>query len=344
MKLATYRDGSRDGQLVVVSRDLVLAHYATATATRLQQVLDDWNFLSPQLQDLSVALNQGRARHAFAFDARQCMAPLPRAYQWAEALAYVNHQVLLRKACGTETPNRFFAEPLLHQRSSDDLGGPSDSVWFGDAAGAIDFSAGLAVITGDVALGASPGQALDGVRLLMLVNAWRLGSGSGSGPDSNSTLGLGQEHLPSLAAGAFSPVAITPDELGEAWTGGRLHASLHSACNGKKVGLCKTGPEMTFHFGQLISHLAKTRRLRAGAIVSTGPVSNADAARGYHCIAEKRARETLAHGAPRTGYLVAGDALRIEMKGRDGLSLFGVIEQQIAGPLTDRPDATAAPA
>ena len=334
MKLATYQDGSRDGQLVVVSRDLALAHYATATATRLQQVLDDWNFLSPQLQDLSVALNQGRARHAFAFDARQCLAPLPRAYQWAEALAYVNHRVLLRKANGAETPNRFFAEPLLHQRCSDDLLGPTDSVWFGDAAGAIDFSAGLAVITGDVAMGASPGQALDGVRLLMLANAWRLGSDSTLGPDLP----------PSLPAGAFSPVAITPDELGEAWTGGRLHASLHSACNGKKVGLCETGPEMTFHFGQLISHLAKTRRLRAGAIVSTGPVSNADAARGYHCIAEKRARETLAHGAPRTGYLVAGDALRIEMKGRDGLSLFGVIEQQIAGPLTDRPDATAAPA
>ena len=332
MKLATYRDGSRDGQLVVVSRDLGLAHYATAIASRLQQVLDDWNFLSPQLQDLSVALNQGRARHAFAFDARQCMAPLPRAYQWADGLACVNHLVRLRQAVGATTPNRFFTQPLIDPRCSDDLQGAHDPVWWrggadtdADADG-LDFSAGLAVITGDVALGASPAEALDGVRLLMLVNGWRRQALAPAEPDW--ALGGAQRAL----AGACSPVAVTPDELGDAWKGGRLHGTLQSACNGRRVGGCDSGPAMTFHFGQLISHLAQARRLRAGCIVSSGPISPADAAQGHSCLSEKRAAETLAHGAPRTDYLRSGDTVRIELNGRDGLSVFGAIAQQVVGP------------
>ena len=326
MKLATYRDGSRDGQLVVVSRDLALAHHATPIASRLQQVLDDWNFISPQLQDLYEILNNGKARHAFPFDARLCMAPLPRAYQWADGRACVNHWVRLRLAAGTETPNRFFAEPLIHQRCSDDLLGATDDVGCADAAQGLDFAAGLAVITGDVALGAPPAQALDGVRLLMLANGWHRQALAPAGADP--VLHDAQNAL----AGAFSPVAVTPDELAGAWQGGRVHGTLQSACNGKKIGACETGPAMTFHFGQLISYLAQTHRLRAGAIVGSGPVSPLDEAQGQSCLREKRAAETLAHGAPRTAYLTAGDTVRIEMKGRDGLSVFGAIAQRVGGP------------
>ncbi|NDG38617.1 MAG: fumarylacetoacetate hydrolase [Betaproteobacteria bacterium] len=334
MKLATYKDGSRDGQLVVVSRDLSQAHFATATATRLQQVLDDWNFLSPQLQDLYVSLNQGRARHAFGFDPRQCMAPLPRAYQWVESSAYQHPVELLAQAAEQELPASDTSDPLLVQAGSDDFLGPCDPAWFGAESWGADFGAGLAVITDDIAMGADPDQALDGVRLVMLANSWRLCQQSAA----DLTAGSGLLH--SMTAAAFSPVAVTPDELGPAWTGGRVHLTLQSALNGKKVGLCEAGPEMSFPFGQLISHLAKTRRLRSGSIVGSGPVSNRDGAKGYSCIAAKRAVETLLHGQPRSDYLRPGDTIRIEMKGRDGLSVFGAIEQQVSGPLDLSADPT----
>ena len=326
MKLATYKDGSRDGQLVVVSRDLSTAHYATGTATRLQQVLDDWNFLSPQLQDLYVSLNQGKARHAFAFEPRQCMAPLPRAYQRAEGAAYLNHLTLLCQARGEALPECLRSVPLIHQAGSDDLLGPCDDAWFGSAAWGIDFAAGLAVITGDVGMGASPEQALDGVRLLMLANDWSLRQLA----DDSMAKGLGG--VQRKPAAAFSPVALTPDELGEAWQRGRLHLALQTSWNGKKVGLPEAGREMHFHFGQLIAHLAMTRNLRAGAIVGSGPVSNQDSAKGYGCIAEKQALEALQAGAAKTGFMQFGDTLRIEMKGRDGQSLFGAIHQRVTGP------------
>jgi len=326
MKLATYKDGSRDGQLLVVSRDLSQAHFATATATRLQQVLDDWNFLSPQLQDLYVSLNQGRARHAFGFDPRQCMAPLPRAYQWVEGSAYQHPVEVLAQAAEHELRAGDPSDPLLVQAGSDDFLGPCDPAWFGAESWGADFGAGLAVITDDIAMGADPDQALDGVRLMMLANSWRLCQ------QSAADLAAGSGLLHSMTAAAFSPVAVTPDELGPAWTGGRVHLTLQSALNGKKVGLCEAGPEMSFPFGQLISHLAKTRRLRTGSIVGSGPVSNRDGAKGYSCIAAKRAAETLLHGQPRSDYLRPGDTIRIEMKGRDGLSVFGAIEQRVSGP------------
>ena len=326
MKLATYKDGSRDGQLVVVSHDLRQAHFATATATRLQQVLDDWNFLSPQLQDLYTSLNQGRARHAFAFDPRQCMAPLPRAYQWVEGSAYTPQAAVLPNTAEHAPPMGDDREPLLVQAGSDDFLGPCDPAWFGDERWGADFGAGLAVITDDVASGADPDQGLDGVRLVMLANSWRLRQRLAA----DLTVGSSQVH--SMTSTAFSPVAVTPDELGAAWQHGRVHLTLQSALNGQKVGLCEAGPEMTFHFGQLISHLAQTRRLRTGSIVGTGPVSNRDGAKGYSCIAAKRAAETLLHGQPRSDYLRPGDTIRIEMKGRDGLSVFGAIEQRVSGP------------
>jgi fumarylacetoacetate (FAA) hydrolase len=337
MKLATYNDGSRDGLLVVVSRDLALAHCATGTATRLQQVLDDWNFLSPQLHDLYVSLNQGRARHGFAFEPRQCMAPLPRAYQWVEGSAYPSHRARLHLARGAERPadgekdaaaaTALSGDPPRVRGGSDHFLGPCDEAGFGSEAWGIDFEAELAVITGDIERGASPDQALDGVRLLMLANDWRLRHLETAEPATGFGL------LQSKPATAFSPVAVTPDELGPAWRGGRVHLALQSAINGKPVGRCDAGPEMAGHFGQLIAHLAKTRQVRAGTVVGSGTVSNADAAKGWHCIAEGRAIEAAASGAPRTPYLVTGDTVRIEMTGRDGLSLFGAIEQRVAAPL-----------
>lgn len=326
MKLATYKDGSRDGQLLVVSRDLGLAQFATGAASRLQQALDDWNFVSPQLQDLYVALNQGRARQAFAFEPRRCMAPLPRAYQWADASAYLPHIERLRRARGAALPDTLHSDPLMYQGGSDDFLGPCDDAWFGSASWGIDFEAELAVITGDVAMGASPEQALDGVRLLLLANDWSLRH------LVPSELAKGFGFLQSKPATAFSPVAVTPDELGDAWHGGRVHLTLQSALNGHTLGQNETGPEMHFHFGQLIAHLAKTRQVRAGSVIGSGTVSNADAAKGFSCLAEQRALETLQHGAPKTPFMALGDCLRIEMKGRDGLSVFGAIEQTVAGP------------
>jgi fumarylacetoacetate (FAA) hydrolase len=332
MKLATYQDGSRDGQLVVVSRDLSLAHYATGIAQHLQQVLDDWGFLAPQLQDLSDALNQGKARHAFPFDSKRCMAPLPRAYQWADGSAYLNHVELLRQARGAELPASHAREPLMYQGGSDDLLGPCDDVVCVSEDLGIDFEAELAVITGDVPMGATPEQALDGIRLLMLANDVSLRQ---LAPDE---LAKGFGFVQSKPATAFSPVAVTPDELGEAWQEGRVHLTLQSAWNGRTVGLCDAGEDMHFHFGQLIAHLCRTRRVRAGSIVGSGTVSNRATVvngkpewpKGYSCIAEKRAIETLQDGQPATGYMKFGDTIRIEMKGRDGQSVFGAIEQKIA--------------
>ncbi|HBH36819.1 MAG TPA: fumarylacetoacetate hydrolase [Curvibacter sp.] len=332
MKLATYKDGSRDGQLVVVSRDLSTAHYATGIAQHLQQVLDDWNFLSPQLQDLYVTLNQGKARHAFPFDPKMCMAPLPRAYQWADGSAYINHVELVRLARKSEVPASFYTDPLMYQGGSDDFLGPCDDVVCVSETHGIDFEAEVAVVTADVPMGAGPEQAIDGIRLLMIANDVSLRNLI---PDE---LAKGFGFLQSKPATAFGPVAVTPDELGEAWAGGRVHLTLQSVWNGRTVGMCEAGEEMTFHFGQLIAHLAKTRNVRAGSIIGSGTVSNRatetngkkEWSKGYSCIAEKRAIETILDGQPVTDYMKFGDTIRIEMKGKDGQSVFGAIEQKIA--------------
>jgi fumarylacetoacetate (FAA) hydrolase len=334
MKLATLKDGSRDGQLVVVSRDLASAHYATGIASRMQQVLDDWGFMAPQLQDLYGLLNGGRARHAFPFDPRQCMAPLPRAYQWADGSAYLNHVELVRKARHAEMPASFYTDPLMYQGGSDDFIGPCDPVQVASEDFGIDFEAEVAVVTGDVKMGASPAQALDGIRLVMLANDVSLRN------LIPAELAKGFGFFQSKPATSFSPVAATLDELGEAWQGGRLHLVLQSSWNGRKVGMCDAGEEMTFHFGELIAHIAKTRNVRAGSIVGSGTVSNqgiekdgrTEWPKGYSCIAEKRCIETLQDGRPSTGFMKYGDTIRIEMKGRDGQSIFGAIEQEIASP------------
>jgi fumarylacetoacetate (FAA) hydrolase len=323
MKLASYKDGSRDGQLVVVSRDLASAHYATGIASRMQQLLDDWSFVSPQLEDLSHTLNQGRARHAFAFDPAQCMAPLPRAFQWADGSAFINHVELVRKARGAEVPTSFYEDPLMYQGGSDDFLGPCDDARFASVDWGIDFESEVAVVTGDVPIGASADTALEGVRLLLLVNDWSLRN------LIPPELAKGFGFLQGKPATAFGPVAVTPDELGGAWRGGRVHLNVESAWNGRRVGLCDAGDEMAFHFGQLIAHLAKTRNVRAGSIIGSGTVSNKDWSRGYSCIAEKRAIETIEGGAPKTAFMQFGDTIRIEMKGTDGMSVFGAIEQRV---------------
>lgn len=296
MKLATYKDGSRDGQLVVVSRDLTQAHYASSIANRLQQVLDDWNYLSPQLQDLYDNLNAGRARHAFPFDPQQCMAPLPRAYQRLEGTAYAA------------------SELQMVQAVSDDLSGPCDAIICFTAVG-VDFGAEIVAVTGDVPAGSPADRALDGIRLLMLANTVTGGK----------------------LSTAFSPVAVTLDELGEAWAKGRVHLPLQTTWNGRKVGLCDAGVDMDFHFGQLIAHACQTRNLRAGSLMGSGVVRNrgvekkgrTDWPKGYNHIADKRAMETAQNGAPSTEFMQLGDTVRIEMKGRDGHSLFGAIEQEL---------------
>jgi len=332
MKLATYKDGSRDGQLVVVSRDLTTAHYASGIATKLQQVLDDWNFLSPQLEDVSQTLNQGKARHAFPFDPKLCMAPLPRAYQWADGSAYMNHVELVRASRNSEVPANFYEDPLMYQGGSDDFLGPCDDVVCPSTDYGIDFEAEVAVITADVPMQATPEQALDGIRLVMIANDVSLRR------LIPSELAKNFGFLQGKPATAFSPVAVTLDELGDAWEQGRLHLSMRVDWNGKRVGMCEAGPEMTFHFGQLIAHLCKTRNVRAGSIIGSGTVSNKavevdgrkDWPKGYSCIAEKRAIETILDGKASTDFMQFGDTVRIEMKGRDGQSVFGAIDQTIA--------------
>ncbi len=332
MKLATYKDGSRDGQLVVVSRDLSTAHYATGIANKMQQVLDDWGFIAPQLVDLSETLNQGKTRHAFPFDPAMCMAPLPRAYQWADGSAYINHVELVRAARGAEVPESFYKDPLMYQGGSDDFMGAQDDVVCASEDFGIDFEAEIAVITADVPMNSTPDEALEGIRLVMLANDVSLRNLIAN------ELAKGFGFVQSKPATAFSPVAVTLDELGDAWDNGRLNLTVQSTWNGRKVGMCEAGPEMTFHFGQLIAHICKTRNVRAGSVVGSGTVSNQgievkgkkEWPKGYSCIAEKRAIETILDGKPSTEFMKYGDTIRIEAKGVDGQSVFGAIDQKIA--------------
>jgi len=332
MKLATYKDGSRDGQLVVVSRDLSTAHYATGIANKMQQALDDWGFIAPQLVDLYETLNQGKARHAFPFDPAMCMAPLPRAYQWADGSAYINHVELVRAARDAEVPESFYKDPLMYQGGSDDFMGPQDDVVCASEDFGIDFEAEIAVITADVPMNATPDEALEGIRLVMLANDVSLRNLIAN------ELAKGFGFVQSKPATAFSPVAVTLDEFGDAWDNGRLNLTVQSTWNGRKVGMCEAGPEMTFHFGQLIAHICKTRNVRAGSVVGSGTVSNQGIVvkgkkewpKGYSCIAEKRAIETILDGKPSTEFMKYGDTIRIEAKGTDGQSVFGAIDQKIA--------------
>ena len=329
MKLATLKDGSRDGQLAVVSRDLSLAHHATAIAGRLQNALDDWSFIAPQLEDLYQTLNEGRARHAFRFDPQIAMAPLPRAYQWADGSAYVNHVELVRKARGADMPPSFWTDPLMYQGGADDLLGPHDDIVCPSEEFGIDFEAEVAVITDDVAIGTTPAAAAGHIRLLMLVNDVSLRN------LIPAELAKGFGFFQSKPASAFSPVAVTPDELGDAWRDAKVHRPLVVHWNDRKVGEPNAGDDMTFDFTQLIAHIARTRRVGAGSIIGSGTVSNLDRSRGYCCIAEKRSLEMIEAGTASTPFMKYGDRVRIEMFDEHGRSIFGAIDQRVA-PLSRR--------
>jgi fumarylacetoacetate (FAA) hydrolase len=329
MKLATIKDGSRDGQLAVVARDLKTAHMADAIAPTMQAALDDWAFISPQLDALYLQLNAGQARRAIEFYPSACMAPLPRACGWAVGAAWPHHLELDYRARGVEAPAWLLDEPLMAQGASGDLLGPCDDIVLAFEEWGIDFGAGLAAIVDDVPAAATPDEAHGRIRLLMLANDVSLRNLMGD------ELGKGGGPLQSKPATGFSPVAVTPDELGDAWRGGKLHLRLRSSLNGNLVGQPDAGADMAFNFPQLIAHLCKTRRLRAGSIVGAGPVSNKErsgrgaVAPGYSCIAQARSVETIADGAASTPFMRFGDTVRIEILEEKGKSVFGAIEQKL---------------
>lgn len=332
MKLASLKQG-RDGRLVVVSRDLTRAADATHIAPTLQAALDDWSTCEPALRDLSEKLQSGAAP-SFAFNQEDCASPLPRAYQWADGSAYVNHVELVRKARGAELPTSFWTDPLVYQGGSDTFLGPRDDIRMADEAWGIDFEGEIAVIVDDVPMGADRATALGAIRLVMLANDVSLRN------LIPAELAKGFGFFQAKPSSAFSPVAVTPDELGASWQDGVLSGPLLSSLNGSLFGKPDAGIDMTFDFGTLITHMTKTRALSAGAIVGSGTVSNrgedggpgksiADGGAGYSCIAEVRMVETILKGAPSTPFLRFGDVVRIEMNDSDGNSIFGTIEQRV---------------
>ncbi|MGP1677271.1 MAG: fumarylacetoacetate hydrolase family protein [Burkholderiales bacterium] len=323
MKLATLKDEARDGTLIVVSRDLKHAIKADDIAPTLQAALDDWDYISPQLTDRYDALNRAPGSRAFDFDPKQCASPLPRAYQWADGSAYLSHSERLRKARGAEMPKGCRSDPLMYQGGSDAFLGPCDDILLEAEDWGLDLEAEIAVITGDVPMGTPAKKAGEHIRLLLLVNDVSLRSLAAA------EIAKGFGFFQSKPCSAFSPVALTPDELGPAWDGGKLNLPLLVEVNGEVLGRPNAGVDMTFEFPRLIAYAARTRPLAAGSIVGSGTVSNADSIVGSACIAEKRALETIAGGDPATPFLKFGDRVRIEMFDAEGNSLFGAIEQQV---------------
>jgi fumarylacetoacetate (FAA) hydrolase len=332
MKLASLKNGTRDGRLVVVSRDLARCTDAATVAPTLQAALDDWPRAAPQLTGLAESLDHG-AVPAERFREHEALSPLSRAYQWVDGSAYVNHVELVRKARGAEMPPSFWTDPLMYQGGSDAFLGPREPIRVADESWGIDLEAEVAVVTGDVAMGANLDEARAAIRLIMLVNDVSL---RGLIPNE---LAKGFGFFQSKPSSAFSPVAVTPDELGDAWDGDRLHLTLAVDLNGRAFGRANAGVDMIFGFPALIVHAAKTRPLSAGTIVGSGTVSNkldggpgkpiAEGGAGYSCIAEIRMIETIAGGKPTTPFLRFGDTVRIEMKDDQGGSIFGAIEQDV---------------
>jgi fumarylacetoacetate (FAA) hydrolase len=332
LKLATLRDGTRDGKLAVVSRDLTRCTDASFLARTLQSALDDWARIAPHLGALAESLEHGSVP-AGRFHEHDALSPLPRAYQWADGSAYVNHVELVRKARGAEMPQSFWTDPLMYQGGSDAFLAPRDPIVVADEAWGIDMEGEVAVVVGDVPMGAGIDEARDAIRLVVLVNDVSL---RGLIP---AELAKGFGFFQSKPSSAFSPVAVTPDELGEAWDGGRLHLPLMVDLNGKPFGRANAGVDMTFDFPTLIAHAARTRQLAAGTIIGSGTVSNkldggpgkpvSEGGVGYSCIAEIRTIEAIEQGAAKTPFLRFGDTVRIEMKDRAGRSIFGAIEQAV---------------
>ncbi|MES2297669.1 MAG: fumarylacetoacetate hydrolase family protein [Pseudomonadota bacterium] len=334
MKLATLKAGGRDGSLVVVSRDLRSYQRVPKIAATLQFALDNWDTVSPRLAQVYADLNDGSALAAQPFAEQDFHSPLPRAYQWADGSAYLNHVELVRRARNAEVPASFYTDPLMYQGGSDCFIGPRDPIYALSEDWGIDLEAEVAVITGDVLMGADLHQSADAIRLVMLVNDVSLRN------LIPAELLKGFGFFQSKAASAFSAVAVTPDELGENWRDTKLHLPLMVAINGKPFGKPNAGEDMTFNFAQLVSHAARTRELTAGTIIGSGTVSNKQGSLhgssidnggvGYCCLAEVRMYETIEGGAPKTPFLKFGDSVRIEMFDKAGASIFGAIEQTVA--------------
>ena len=332
MKLATLKNGSRDGKLVVVSRDLTRFTDASFLVPTLQAALDDWQRIAPHLAAMAESLETGSVPSA-RFHEHDAHSPLPRAYQWADGSAYVNHVELVRKARGAEMPQSFWTDPLMYQGGSDAFLAPRDPILVASEDLGVDMEGEVAVIVDDAPMGVTVDQARDAIRLVMLVNDVSLRGLTA--PELAKGFGFFQ----SKPSSAFSPVAVTPDELGDAWDGGKLHLPLHVDLNGKPLGRANAGVDMTFDFPQLIAHAAKTRPLAAGTIIGSGTVSNklddgpgkpvSEGGVGYSCLAELRTVETISGGAAKTPFLRFGDTVRIEMKDRSGHSIFGAIEQTV---------------
>lgn len=323
MKLATLKDNTRDGKLVVVSRDLTKATVVPDIAGTMQQALDNWNNCRDRLQSVYEQLNHDQISNVITFQEQNIASPLPRAYQWADGSAYVNHVELVRKARGAVMPENFWHDPLMYQGGSDTFLGPYDDIVMFDEAYGIDFESEVAVITTDVKMGISPDEAANKICLLMLVNDVSLRNLI---PDE---LAKGFGFFQSKPSSAFSPVAITPDELGTAWDGRKVNLPLITYLNNKLFGHPDAGVDMTFDFPRLIAHAAKTRPLGAGTIIGSGTVSNYDRSKGSSCLAEKRMLETIADGKPSTPFLKSGDRVKIEMLDKQQQSLFGAIEQKV---------------
>jgi fumarylacetoacetate (FAA) hydrolase len=334
MKLATLKSGGRDGTLVVVSRDLVTCQAVPKIARTLQQALDDWDHVAPRLRQVYDQLNAGTAAGAESFIEEECASPLPRAFQWADGSAYINHVELVRKARGAQVPPSFYTDPLMYQGGSDSFVGPCDPIAVLSEEWGVDLEAEVAVVTGDVPMGATLEQAAGAIRLVMLVNDVSLRN------LIPKELEKGFGFFQSKPASAFSPVAVTPDELGDAWRDSKLHLPLLVTLNDQPFGRPNAGDDMTFSFAQLVAHAAKTRELEAGSIIGSGTVSNkqgglhgssiANGGVGYCCLAELRMYETIEQGAPATPFLRFGDTVRIEMLDADGASVFGAIDQEVA--------------
>jgi fumarylacetoacetate (FAA) hydrolase len=322
MKLASLK-GSRDGRLAIVSRDLTRAVLVPDIAPTLQAALDEWDRTAPRLAELYQALNSGQAKDSFAFNPQDCASPLPRAYQWADGSAYVTHVELVRRARGAEMPQSFWTDPLMYQGGSDSFIGPTDPILAADEAWGIDMEGEVAVITDDVPYGCTVEEAERHIRLAMLVNDVSLRN------LIPAELAKGFGFFQSKPASAFSPVAVTLDELGNDWRDGRVHRPLEVAVNGQAFGAPDAGVDMVFNFPQLIAHVAKTRAMAAGTIVGSGTISNRDRAAGSACIAERRMLEQIENGVASTPFLKFGDRVRIEMKDAGGHSIFGAIDQHV---------------
>ena len=323
MKLGTLKDGGRDGTPIVVSRDLSRAVEATAVAPTLQAALDDWAAMEAPLQSLYDDLNAGRAAGALDFDPAACASPLPRAYQFVDGSSYLNHVALVRKARGASMPPEFLDDPLMYQGESDAFYGPRDDIPMASESYGIDFESEVSVIVDDTPMGATPEQCNGRIRLAMILNDVSL---RGLIP---AELAKGFGFLNGKGSTAFSPVAVTLDELGGAWRDGKIHLPLVTHWNGAEFGRPNAGVDMNFNLPRLISHSARTRRLGAGTIVGSGTVSNVDPKDGYSCIAEIRAIETVEHGKPKTPFMAFGETVRVEMFDAAGASIFGAIEQRV---------------